>query len=79
MTTIYVASVVTRHFNFDAAGATAEEATAALRVVMEAHGRQYRGRVAFDWPDAEMEEVEIREMVLGVGYRDREEVTVNGR
>lgn len=78
MTTIYLASVDTRNFTFDAAGASRDEALAALRAVLEAHVRQYGARVAPGWLFEVFEDVQIRELVLGVGYRDREPVQTSG-
>jgi hypothetical protein len=72
MTTIFRASVGSKHFDFEGYGHTAEEAFDALRGAIRAHGQHYP--VADDWEEEAMRNAQengIGEILIGAGYRDR--------
>jgi hypothetical protein len=82
MPQVVIASMETRHFSFNAAGATEEDAKAAIVTAWAAHRSQYEqdfivevGMPAADFEalDAEFE-VTLQTMVLGQGYRDGEAI-----
>lgn len=73
MTTFWIASLRTRHFNFEAFGGSREEADRAMGAGIREHCRQYRT------PEMEFRELyrpEIREVKCGTAYRDREPIPV---
>jgi hypothetical protein len=81
MTTIFVATMETRHFSFEGYGATYEEAVQALRTAWNKHAEQYkdRGVARFDEPVESSSStvpeyfgMTVQERVLGQGYRDGE-------
>lgn len=66
---IYRATYESRSFSFDAFASTEKSARQVLQDVLRRHGVLMKlGEV--DWYEADG--VEVREIVLGQGYRDRE-------
>lgn len=68
MKTIYLAWYDSRHFSFDAVGVDEKSAVQALIDGLNKHTIQYNCEP--DWWD--MEGIEVREMALGVCYRDKD-------
>lgn len=68
---IWRAAHESRHWSFEAFGATADEATEALTRTLVTHQRQTGADPA--WLAEAMEDAaEPRRLVLGIGYRDGE-------
>jgi len=70
--TIWVASVDTRNFEFDAFGKTQEEALLALQVALIRHAK--RCKLPRTFGIATMEDATCRMVATGQGYCDREPV-----
>jgi len=71
--TLWIATVETRHFTFEGAGATSLDARMAVREAMYKHGRQYL--LPDDWQDEFCADgIQVREYVAGECYRDREKL-----
>jgi hypothetical protein len=71
---IWSASYDSRHFSFDAFGATKDDAIRALVDGLDQHGRQYNLEPRW-WEDRRVsaeDQFELREIELGVAYRDRD-------
>lgn len=68
---IWAAKYVSRHFEFEAFGETKTGAKAALLLGLKHHRNQYN--IPNDnWYDDE--DIVLREVTLGVGYRDQERI-----
>lgn len=68
---MYLASLETRNFSFQAAGTSESEARAGIAAAVKAHATTYALRN--DW--ASDCDISVVEMVLGEGYRDHERIT----
>lgn len=66
--TIYIATLETRNFTFEAYGEIEAAARIALNVALGKHARQHN--LEEGWYDEEA--IQIRDVQLGWGYRDRE-------
>jgi len=78
MAVIYRDTYESRHFSFEAYGATSEEARAALLAAVDHHAATVPG-VAPHWPEDVRGDLEIYgdpiPFTLGVGYRDGSPIT----
>lgn len=70
--TVWRASLSTRNFDFEALGSDMADAHDALLAGLIAHAREYR--LSADWFAEYVDDIAVREIRLGVAYRDREEV-----
>jgi hypothetical protein len=71
---MFVASIRTRHFDFQALGVDAQHAIAALRAGLLAHAKQY----SLDDDFVSIDDVNVFEMVPGCCYRDYSMVSTIG-
>lgn len=69
---IFIATLDTRHFSFEAYGNNEDEAKAVLESALRKHAKQYS--LQPEWPDAMIDGCEVREVAVGLGYRDREPI-----
>lgn len=72
MTTLFRATLETRHFSFEAHDVTEQAAREALAKGLARHGVQYQCEP--NWFAPLLVDVECREITLGRAYRDREEI-----
>ena len=72
-TAIFTARLATRNFEFEACGASAEDARMALKTGLLKHALQYD--MPADWWREWEGDIESREVALGACYRDREKLT----
>ena len=72
-TTFWHAYLETRNFAFDAYGKTEAGARRAMGAAWRAHQREYSGRNVASWSEFN-DDVCVDEVMLGAGYRDREQV-----
>lgn len=70
MITLYIATLDTRNFSFEAFGTTQTEARNALKAGCDRHAETYK--IKSDFYDDEA--IEVREAVIGAAYRDREAI-----
>ncbi len=70
------ATLKTRHFSFEAFGVRKSDALMALGDLLRIHGEQYG--LESDWPDIFGQDIEFREIEMGVGYRDCQRLVPNG-
>jgi len=68
---LYLASLVTRNFRFQALGATEREALGILGTTWEEHARQYGAYVT--WDDL-ADDANVTALQLGHGYRDGSDI-----
>lgn len=73
MKTLWIATLETNHFSFDAFGATAEDARATLGKGLAAHAEQMQ--LPEDWYVDYLDDIAVREVRLGHAYRDRTLIT----
>lgn len=73
MTTIFIAKLETRNFTLEGCGMDAAQARAALQAAIETHAENYGLRKT--WTSANDEDVSIRQLHFGAGYRDGERIT----
>lgn len=69
MLQIFLASLETRHFSFEAYGYTEVEALYIMRQTWFKHRKQTEA--TDKWTDIE-DDVQMREIIVGAGYRDGE-------
>ena len=71
---VFLAELITTHFDFQAIGATEEEARQALERGWQGHRREYSHAHVSPFSDF-AEEVRVTEMKIGEAYRDQERIT----
>lgn len=74
MTRLFLAWTDTRHFSFEGVGLTEAAARAALAQAAKAHAAEYGADP--DYMRDAVNGAEVRELVAGEGYRDRERLVV---
>jgi len=75
--TLWVATLDTRHYNFEAYGETKAEALAVMASSWRAHRRECGG-VCAPWSEFK-DDVSVREVSIGSGYRDGFELSSRKR
>lgn len=73
MQSFWQASLDTRKFSFESYGLRKSDALMAIGDLLRKHGEQYA--LEENWCDAWMEDIQFREIEMGVGYRDRAEIS----
>lgn len=71
--TFWQAALHTRKFSFEAYGACKSDALMAMGDLLRVHGEQHD--LEENWCSDWMEDIQYREIELGVGYRDRAAVS----
>lgn len=64
----YILTLETRHFSFEAHGATEEDAIEAMGRTLQAHSKTYH--LPDDWCKPYLGEFKTREFTPGAGFRD---------
>jgi hypothetical protein len=72
MTTIFRATLSTRHFSFEAFGKTHDSTWGALVQGLNRHGRQYE--LPVNWYGDMIRDIEVTELAIGGVYRDNQEI-----
>lgn len=70
MNSIYVATVSTRHYSFEAYGTHRSDALAMLRKGLQTHAKQ--SLLPDTWVEETMADAAVRGVTFGAAYRDRE-------
>jgi ferredoxin-thioredoxin reductase catalytic subunit len=69
---MFVATLSTRNFSFEAYGRTHDDAWGALVQGLRRHGEQYK--ICACWFAQDIGNIEVREIAVGCAYRDREAI-----